>query len=136
VTTSAEKYQHLMLIQSIITRMAANSFALKSLSATLSAAVLALIGASSDPWFLLPTGALIPTILFWFLDAKYLTLEQKYRDLYEDVRKDRLDDLYSLNYEAAIFGFRRSDWSNFFSWSVLWFYGSIATFLVMVAVYL
>jgi hypothetical protein len=79
------KLKHLEFIQSIITRMNTNSFQIKGMSVTITAALLALYAGSNKPLFL--AVPLIPTILFWFLDAYYLQQERKFRGVYNDVAK-------------------------------------------------
>ncbi|MGI9406405.1 MAG: hypothetical protein ACR2O4_08545, partial [Hyphomicrobiaceae bacterium] len=46
---TTEQIAHLGMIQNVITRMAGNSFSLKTLSVTLVTAVIALIGAIDNP---------------------------------------------------------------------------------------
>jgi hypothetical protein len=71
----------LQMIQGVITRLAANSGALKGFAVPV---VTALLGVAVDKnskgfaWL-----ALYPIVVFGFLDAYYLTLEKKYRDLYK-----------------------------------------------------
>lgn len=74
------RIKYLEMIQSTMTRMASNSFTLKGWAVTLVAGTFALSSKDSDKLFYLV--AYIPIILFWFLDAYYLQLERKYRDLY------------------------------------------------------
>jgi hypothetical protein len=75
--------KHLEMIQAIISRLAQNSFAVKGWSITLVSAVFAVIVAQSRPDLVWIT--LIPTLIFWGLDAYYLRLERLYRNLYEAV---------------------------------------------------
>lgn len=77
---------HLTMIQGVITRMAGNSFALKTLAVTLTTGVVALLGAIQTPSQLYMLAALLPILMFWWLDARYLQLERLYRRLYDDVR--------------------------------------------------
>jgi len=79
------KIKHLEFIQNIITRMNTNSFQIKGMSITITAALLALYAGSNKPLYLpIP---IISTILFWFLDAYYLQQERKFRGVYNDVAK-------------------------------------------------
>lgn len=90
------KIQHLQMIQSVITRMASNSFSLKGWAVTLVAAIFALTWANISRNFLLI--ALIPIFAFWALDAYYLNLERKNRKLYDKVRKmDEAEIDFSMN---------------------------------------
>lgn len=90
------KIQHLQMIQSVITRMASNSFSLKGWAVTLVAAIFALTWANISRNFLLI--ALIPIFAFWALDAYYLNLERKNRKLYDKVRKMDEEEIdFSMN---------------------------------------
>jgi hypothetical protein len=77
------KIKHLEFIQNIITRMNSNSFYIKGMSVTIMAAVLALYASSNNPLYFFV--AIIPTVIFWFLDAYYLQQERKFRGIYNDV---------------------------------------------------
>jgi hypothetical protein len=71
------------MIQSIITRLAGNSFLFKGWSATLIAAVTAYIAKDKVPqvaWFVLG-----PAIAFLFIDAYYLMLEKAFRNHFAKV---------------------------------------------------
>lgn len=77
--------EHLEMIQALITRMGSNSFAVKTWSVGLVAALLA-FAAEKDatPWRILV--ALVPVVIFWYLDAFYLRQERLFRRLYDAVR--------------------------------------------------
>lgn len=76
------KMRHLEMIQEVISRMANNSFALKGWTVTLVAGIFTLSGDAigTNFWVLF-----IPIIIFWRLDAFYLSKERSYRALYEHV---------------------------------------------------
>lgn len=80
-----KKAQHREFVQSVITRMNANSFQLKGLMITLVAAFLGVYASNSNMsvnFLLIP----IPLVLlFWCLDAYYLQLERKFRAIYNDI---------------------------------------------------
>jgi len=76
--------KHLEIIQSVITRMASNSFLLKGWSVTLTAALFALAAKDSNLNFVFV--ALLPVLSFWGLDAYYLRQERLFRKLYDDLR--------------------------------------------------
>lgn len=84
VLYSENRVRYLEMIQANISRMAANSFSLKSWAVTLVAGILALSSDESNKVFFLI--AFIPVVVFWFLDAYYLQLERKYRGLFEVIR--------------------------------------------------
>ena len=81
--------KHLEFIQAIIARQASNSFLLKAWSVTLVGALFALAAKDADARFAyLP---LVPVLVFWGLDAYYLYQENRFRDLYNWVRKGMED---------------------------------------------
>lgn len=90
------KFKHLEMIQSIIQRMANNSFLLKGWTITLIVAIFALSDNDMNQnYFGL---VYIPVLAFWFLDSYYLQLERKYKQLYNDVRQKQDID-FDLNIE-------------------------------------
>lgn len=78
-----EKIKHLEFIQNIITRMNTNSFQIKTWTITIVSATLAIYASTKNEYFILI--GILPTFIFWFLDANYLTQERRYRLLYTDV---------------------------------------------------
>ena len=79
------KIEHLKMIEDIITRMANNSFLVKGWTVTLIAALLIFADAKNNICFIWI--AIIPIIVFWYLDSFYLQLERKYRQLYSFVQQ-------------------------------------------------
>ena len=84
-----ETIKHLEFIQANIARMGQNSFQMKGWALTLVTALLALFAASvgdngTGNTLFICIG-ILPTIIFWFLDAYYLQQERKFRGIYEDV---------------------------------------------------
>lgn len=79
------KFKYLEFIQSIITRMNTNSFQIKGMSVTITAALLAL--AANDFNILYSAIVYFSLFIFWGLDAYYLSQEKGYRELYEEARK-------------------------------------------------
>ena len=67
---------HLTIMQGVISRMAENSRSCKVWCVTLVAAVLVLVARTGEPQHALI--ALVPTLLFLFLDAYYLALERAF----------------------------------------------------------
>jgi hypothetical protein len=74
---------HLNLLQAIITRLAGNSASCKTWCLTLVTAFLSLAGTMKNP--ALVGAALIPVVLFGFIDTMYLATEKAYRELYNRV---------------------------------------------------
>jgi len=79
----ADKLKHLEFIQNVITRMNINSFQIKGWAITIVSATLALCAATKNEYFVLV--GVFPSLIFWFLDANYLTQERRFRSLYNDV---------------------------------------------------
>jgi hypothetical protein len=122
-----QKVAHLQMVQAVITRMAGNSFSLKTLSATLVAAVLAYLGAVAGASKLVAIAGALAVVLFWLLDATYLRLERLFRKLYDGIRDDRVSR-FSMDVSGFV-GETASVARIAFSWSVLWFY--LALFIVV-----
>ena len=78
-----QKLKHLEFIQNIITRLNTNSFQIKGMSITLTTALLAILATNGNIYFsIIP---FFPLIIFWGLDAFYLSKEKQYRNLYEEI---------------------------------------------------
>lgn len=86
------KLKHLEFIQEIISRMAGNLFFLRGWTITLIGALLALFskGNNSDHeiYFLI-----VLILVFWILDGYFLAQERLFRDLYNDVRKLKEEEI-------------------------------------------
>ena len=67
---------HIEMLQGVINRMAENSRSCKLWCVTLVAAILVLVARTGEPRHVLI--ALIPTLLFLFLDSYYLALERAF----------------------------------------------------------
>lgn len=91
-----EKIKHLEFIQNIITRMNSNSFTIKGWMITIVSALLAIYASNSNEIFIFV--AIFPVVVFWFLDAYYLTLERKFRKLYDAVVDDKIAPIFSMKH--------------------------------------
>ncbi len=80
-----DKSKHLEFIQNIINRMNTNSFQIKGWMITIVSALLALYASSNNYVYVFV--AIVPTLIFWFIDSYYLQQERRFRGLYEDVIK-------------------------------------------------
>ena len=78
-----EKRQYIDIIESTITRMSENSKQMKEWCIALVTGLVSVNFAIKISWLIVI--ALIVTILFGCLDTFYLTLERRYRYLYNDV---------------------------------------------------
>lgn len=82
---------HARLIQDVITRMAQNTFTIKSLGLTILSAIITLgIKENKNDLLLL---SMVISLVFWCLDGYYLMLERKFRRLYELMLSGRIPDL-------------------------------------------
>lgn len=77
---SSAVQSHLGILQDIITRMASNSSNCKNWCITLVSAILVIIADKNQPNYIWI--ALIPILLFFFLDSYYLGLERGFRATY------------------------------------------------------
>ena len=123
--------KHLELIQNVISRLAHQSFALKSIAVTLVLAAFAFVGNDGEAanlWI-----ALLPVVTFWGLDAYYLQQERMFRCLYRAAAKSESQiEAFSLNVDP--FKKETSSWfATIWSKTLLWFYGPI---IGVVAIYI
>lgn len=127
--------RHLEIIQTIIARLANNSFLLKGWTVTVAAGLLALAAKEWNVNFALL--ALFPAIAFWGLDAYYLRQERLYRRLYDRIRNATDDELKALGPFSLDTNQCRGSTDGLFKtlWSptILGSHGVIAIILVVVA---
>lgn len=108
-----EKIAHLELVQGVVSRMASNGLAVKSLAVTVTAAVVAIsasqgatppgptgaIDSSSTSAQLLALCSVLPIGVFWVLDAYYLRIERAFRCLYDAIRTGADVEPFSMRVE-------------------------------------
>jgi hypothetical protein len=117
----------LQMIQGVINRLAANSGAIKGFAVPV---VTALLGVGVDKqssgfvWL-----AVYPVVVFGFLDAFYLALEKKYRDLYKKATTDP-DTEWSMAAGKATFWEVLDSWKSPSVWA---FYGAALVVVIAVA---
>ncbi len=123
---------HLGMIQLVIVRMAANSFLLKGWAVTLVAALFALASVGSRQEF--AWLALLPSVMFWVLDAYYVRQERLFRKLYDGVRTTALGklqgDTFSMDtkpYESKV----HSLFATIRTPTLLAFHGAISTAVIV-----
>lgn len=124
------KMRYLEMIQEVINRMANNSFALKGWTVTLVAAIFTLSGDAigTNFWFLF-----IPIIVFWGLDAFYLSKERSYRALYKHVTglsENQID--FNMDTKAFSGIGKNKLWNCLISPTELFFYLSLTALSVMI----
>ena len=125
------KLRHLEMVQSVINRMASNSFQLKGWSVVLVSALLVLVSEKDSTWLLI---SLVPTLVFWGLDAYFLCQERRYRRLYDHVCKLEPDKI-NFSMATSCFSGRYLTWfSSFRSITLVPFYLALVAGVVAVAV--
>jgi hypothetical protein len=127
-----ERLEYLKMIQGIINRMAQNSFLLKGWSVTLTAGILAAAVAGKEPGFALL--ALLPTFVFWGLDAFYLRQERLFRGLHDDVCAAFGKDPVTFSLDTGKVRLAvTSWWRTLFAKTVLGLHGPLVVSIIVVA---
>jgi hypothetical protein len=103
--------------------MSNHSFLLKGWGVTLVAALFALAAKDANTKYILI--AFLPVLIFWAMDAYFLSQERSYRALYEKVRKQTEADVdFSMNVREHCNG-KNGWWSCFYSTTIVTFYLSL-----------
>lgn len=124
-----QKLAYLQMIQTVITRMASNSFLIKGWSVTLVAALFALAAVGTNELFVYL--AYFPAFMFWALDAYFLRQERLFRELWDHVREvDRNVD-FSMDTERFTDEVD-STWGVAWSRTLALFHGTITGTIVIV----
>ena len=116
------KQLHLEFIQNIITRMNTNSFQIKGMTVTIVSAILAVYASTKNVLFVFL--ALLPTLIFWFLDSYYLQQERKFRAVYNNVAGLK-NDIEIKSFEMPIHKFTKDEYSYInvlVSKTIVWLY--------------
>jgi hypothetical protein len=85
---------HLNMLQAVVTRLAGNSAQCKTWCVAIVSALFGLAGATKSGR--IAVAAVIPIIVFGFVDAAYLANEKAYRDLYNRIVTKIRDRSYGL----------------------------------------
>lgn len=101
--TGENKRKHLEIIQTVINRMASNSFLFKGWSITIIAGISAFATKESNG--LLMIVPIVATLLFWGVDAYYLMLERAFRNIYDEVRRKKESEI-DFQLKPSNIGFR------------------------------
>ncbi len=124
---------HLTIEQSVIQRMAGNSASCKAWCVTLVSAILVVIADKNKPS--LAYLAVLPTLVFFVLDAYYLGLERMFRNSYRDFLKKlheksvMPDDLFVIKPIGDQFKILLE---SMLSFSILPFYGGLLFTILMI----
>jgi hypothetical protein len=128
---SASIQTHLGILQNVIQRMASNSAACKAWCVTLVSAVLVIVADKGKPEYAYIT--MLPTIVFFALDAYYLALEKAFRNSYNDfiqkIHNKVLteEDLYSVIPKGNMSKLQLESVASFSIWG---FYISLVTLTI------
>jgi hypothetical protein len=124
---------HINLLQGIINRLAGNSSSCKTWSLALVSALLSLAGATHNP--AIATFALVPVVIFGFVDTMYLAQEKAYRDLYDTVVKAVRDGSYDRSSAFNAAALRSADhiFRALGSWSIWPIYGGLIVAYIVAA---
>lgn len=126
---NAATVAHMNLLQGIIDRLANNSASCKTWCLAMVAAVLSLAGSAHNAAIV--AIALVPVVVFGFIDTMYLAHETAYRDLYNHmaarIRSGHYDraDAFNADASTSFFEFCLLFIRALFSWAVLPIYGGL-----------
>ena len=126
-----EKIKHLEFIQDVITRMNSNSFQMKGWMVAIVSALLAVFASTQNHRFVLV--AILPAVIFWFLDTYYLWQERKFRGVYNDVAgiSDQPKDIKLFAMPVNLYsGGKYSYWNVFFSVTICALYVPVIVILL------
>lgn len=129
------KIAHLQMIQGVIDRMGGNLFYLRGWSITLLAGLFAISTSDSlkvTKWA--PLLFFVLLILFWIYDAYFLSLERKFRGLYDKVCKIPEGEIdFSMNIGEFKTHADKTLLSALFSPTLFGFYGilGVAMFVIL-----
>lgn len=136
-----EKIKHLEFTQGAITRMGSNSFQLKGWMVVIVSALLAIYADDNTKNSLYILFAILPTLIFWGLDAYFLQQERKFRGIYNDVagltkesekKNVRLFEMPIQNYVAGKYSY----WNVAFSRTLVALYLSVVVILLVIYFFL
>ncbi|WP_428507373.1 hypothetical protein [Roseateles sp.] len=131
----SNKHKHLEFIQASIGRMSGNLFLLKGWSITLIAALFALAAKDTNKAYIVV--AYFPLFIFWFLDGYFLSMERRFRSLYEHVRQLKEDEIdFSMNTEPYKNDPRNQWISALFSRTLFPYYVTLALLMILLSFFL
>lgn len=129
------KHKHLEFIQTSINRMSGNLFLLKGWSITLIAGLFALAAKDTNKAYILI--AYFPLFIFWTLDGYFLSMERRFRALYEHVRK--LDEA-AIDFSMATGPYqrdRRNSWlSSMSSRTLVVYYAGLGAVMTLLSAFI
>jgi hypothetical protein len=115
------RIRHLELVQGVISRLGTNSFLVKGWAITVSGAFLGF--AITEKKWGLALISLVPTALFWGLDAYYLRAERLFRALHDEILAKQARP-FSMDTRDLVRSTPTAAWANvIFSITLRLFYG-------------
>lgn len=123
------RIKDLEFLQSLISRLSTYSAANKNYCITLTTAICGLALTTKAPYISL--FSILPALLFFFMDGRYLRSERIFRTIYDKRRREdwstkpSFDLCYSTEDEQSL-------QESLFSWSVLPFYSLLVLGIVLV----
>lgn len=126
------KIKHLEMIQGIITRMSSNLFILKGWSVTLIVALFTVVAKDFKGAYIVFAFCIL--FIFWILDGYFLSLERRYRELYNSVRIKENDKI-DFSMSTSDYNVGRNTWiRSIFATTLSIFYGVLLTSMIIVIV--
>lgn len=117
-----KKLKHMEFAENVINRMNANSFAIKGWAITVVSALFALAARDTNYRFVLIS--YFALLIFWVLDAYYLSQEKMYRGLYNAIVAQPDDAAVSFRMDASPYNTEKNRWYIvFWSKTLFPFYG-------------
>ena len=127
------KLKHLEFLQSIVNRLATDSFRLKGWAVVLVSALVVLL--AREGRIEIAPVALAPAIVFWGLDGYFLWQERLFRALYDHVRQlEECEIDFSMDIGPFRTGYARTWLGATFSRTLIGFYGVLAAFAIGIAI--
>lgn len=120
------KLKHLEFIQAVIARMNENSCHIKTWCVTILAALGAMYNLKPSIFIIVMACAIV--VIFWSLDAYYLSLERKFKRMYHDVATKKESE---INFSMREWHYQSSYWQAVFSKAARRFYLSLLILLIL-----
>lgn len=89
---SAERMKHMDMVQAVVARLGGNGFVVKGWAITVAGAFQGFAVTRENGW--LAIVGVVPTVLFWLLDASFLRSERAFRLLFEQVRTGKAEGFF------------------------------------------
>ena len=124
---TGDRIKHLEMIQTVISRLAGNSAAMKRYCLVLVAVGVGAFKAMGQP-LVIPALAFM-VIVFWLLDARYLQHEICFRAVHDEVREEPPDQ--RPDFRLSPTRNKASLCRGLFSWSTAFLYPSLLVFLLL-----